>query len=341
VRGRAGGAGATKAAGGGGAAREAAAAKAASGGAECEAAAAKAAGSGAAREAAAAKAAGSGAAREAGSAKAARSGGAGATKAASGGGAAANKAGSAKAAGSGAARETAAAKAPPSAAQWGSVCAALQKWREGLQGGEGGAGRPPEPSVTTIAERYQGDPWAVLASTILSLRTKDEVTLEASKRLLEKAPGPRELAEIPESQVAALAYPAGFYRNKAASLKKIAGILLERHGGKVPADMGELLALPGVGRKTANLVLIEAFGLPAICVDIHVHRISNRCGWLSSKTPDETEAILREILPKKYWKGLNALLVLYGQRLCRPVSPRCSLCVIAAQCMRAGVERSR
>jgi len=223
--------------------------------------------------------------------------------------------------------------------KWDAVHLALAKWREGLQNEPSGALK--EPSVTTVAERYRNDPWAVLVSTILSLRTKDEVTLEASKRLLEQAPGPWELAALPEDQVAALAYPAGFYRNKAASLKKIAGILLEQYQGKVPADMDALLALPGVGRKTANLVLIEAFDLPGICVDIHVHRISNRCGWLSSKTPDETEAILREILPREYWKGLNALLVLYGQNLCRPVSPYCSRCVIARHCGQIGVERSR
>jgi len=222
---------------------------------------------------------------------------------------------------------------------WDAIHRALSKWRKGLQGDPSGALK--EPSVTTVAEFYRNDPWAVLVSTILSLRTKDEVTLEASKRLLEQAPGPRELAALPEDQVAALAYPAGFYRNKAASLKKIAGILLEQYRGKVPADMDALLALPGVGRKTANLVLIEAFDLPGICVDIHVHRISNRCGWLSSKAPDDTEAILREILPAKYWKGLNALLVLYGQNLCRPVSPHCSRCAIAGHCARVGVERSR
>ena len=181
----------------------------------------------------------------------------------------------------------------------------------------------------------------MLVSTILSLRTKDDVTLETSRRLLAKAPGPKELAALRVDQVARLAYPAGFYRTKAASLKKIAAILLEQYNGEVPADMDALLALPGVGRKTANLVLIEAFDLPGICVDVHVHRISNRCGWLSTKTPEETEMTLREILPKKYWKGLNALLVLYGQNLCRPVSPYCSRCVIKAHCKQVGVERSR
>ena len=172
------------------------------------------------------------------------------------------------------------------------------------------------PSVSTVAEHYRRDPWAVLVSTIISLRTKDEVTIVASKRLLEKAPTPAKLAALKEETIEKLIYPAGFYRNKAASLKKIAAILLEQYNGNVPATMDELLALPGVGRKTANLVLIEAFDLDGICVDIHVHRISNRCGWLVSKTPDETEMILREILPKKYWKRLNYLLVLYGQRLC-------------------------
>lgn len=211
------------------------------------------------------------------------------------------------------------------------IITALEKWREGFN----------DPSVTLVAERYRRDPWPVLVSTILSLRTKDEVTLEASKRLLAQAPGPAELAALSEETIARLAYPAGFYKTKAASLKKIAAILLERYEGSVPADMDALLALPGVGRKTANLVLIEAFDLPGICVDVHVHRISNRRGWVSTKTPEETEMTLREILPPKYWKGLNALLVLYGQRLCRPVSPFCSRCVISGGCKRIGVDRAR
>ena len=230
---------------------------------------------------------------------------------------------------------------------WSAIHRALQRWRKELQTEREEAGAEKEPSVTTVAERYHRDPgnssvpWAVLVSTILSLRTKDEVTMETSRRLLAKAPGPRELAALRVDHVARLAYPAGFYRTKAANLKKIAAILLEQYNGKVPADMDALLALPGVGRKTANLVLIEAFDLPGICVDVHVHRISNRCGWLSTKTPEETEMTLREILPKKYWKGLNALLVLYGQNLCRPVSPYCSRCVIKAHCKQVGVERSR
>jgi len=225
--------------------------------------------------------------------------------------------------------------------QWDAIHRALDAWRKGLHKEREEAGFEKEPAVTTVAEHYRHDPWAVLVSTILSLRTKDDVTLETSRRLLAKAGGPVELAALREDQVARLAYPAGFYRTKAASLKKIAAILLEQYNGEVPADMDALLALPGVGRKTANLVLIEAFDLPGICVDVHVHRISNRCGWLSTKTPEETEMTLREILPKKYWKGINALLVLYGQNLCRPVSPHCSRCVIKSHCRQIGVDRSR
>ena len=225
--------------------------------------------------------------------------------------------------------------------EWDAIHKALVKWRKDLQMEREAAGVEKEPAVTTVAENYRHDPWAVLVSTILSLRTKDDVTMETSRRLLAQAGTPAELAAMREDAVARLAYPAGFYRTKAASLKKIAAILLGEYGGNVPADMDALLALPGVGRKTANLVLIEAFDLPGICVDVHVHRISNRSGWLCTKTPEETEMTLREILPKKYWKGINALLVLYGQNLCRPLSPHCSRCVITAHCKRVGVDRSR
>jgi endonuclease-3 len=214
---------------------------------------------------------------------------------------------------------------------WASIVKALETWRRGLE----------DPSVTTVAEQYSRDPWAVLVSTILSLRTKDEVTLVTSARLLARARDPAELSALTEEEVARLAYPAGFYRTKAANLKKIAAILLDTYDGKVPSDMDELLALPGVGRKTANLVLIEAFDLPGICVDVHVHRICNRADWIRTRNPEETETALRRDLPRRYWKGINALLVLYGQQLCRPVSPYCSRCVIAPYCGRRGVEKSR
>ncbi|MDR2160306.1 MAG: endonuclease III [Treponema sp.] len=236
-----------------------------------------------------------------------------------------------------------AAKSPEKAPEkrlWAGVFGALEKWRNDLrrERTETEAG---DPSVTTVAERYRRDPWAVLVSTILSLRTKDEVTLAASRRFLEKAGDPKTLLSLPVEEAARLAYPAGFYRTKADNLMKIAAILEERHGGKVPSDMETLLGLPGVGRKTANLVRIEAFDLPGICVDIHVHRINNRAGWVTTKTPEETEMALRRELPQKYWKPINALLVLYGQNICRPVSPHCSRCVITKFCRRIGVEKSR
>jgi len=216
---------------------------------------------------------------------------------------------------------------------WDKIFTALEKWRRDINADE--------PSVSAVAENYRREPWAVLASTIISLRTKDEVTIAASRRLLEKARTPALLGAMKETAIEKLIYPAGFYRNKAVSLKKIAKILIEQYDGNVPSSMEELLSLPGVGRKTANLVLNEAFDIDAICVDIHVHRISNRCGWLCSKTPEETEMILREILPRKHWKRINYLLVLYGQKLCRPVSPFCSNCVICKYCSRNGVTKFR
>ncbi|MCL2411653.1 MAG: endonuclease III [Treponema sp.] len=219
----------------------------------------------------------------------------------------------------------------------------LNKWHENLCAAQNGVGgvRSNDPSVTTIAELYRSQPWAVLVSTILSLRTKDEVTIVASKRILKEAGSPELLLLMKEKEIEKLIYPVGFYRNKAASLKKIAQILLDQYNGKVPHTMEDLLSLPGVGRKTANLVLVEAFDKDALCVDIHVHRITNRLGWLKSKNPDETEMILRELMPVKYWKRINYLLVLYGQNLCRPVSPYCSKCVIKQHCECNGVDRSR
>ncbi|GHV75218.1 endonuclease III [Spirochaetia bacterium] len=215
---------------------------------------------------------------------------------------------------------------------WDGIVTALEKWRKADDG---------DPSVSTVAERYRQDPWAVLASTILSLRTKDEVTLVRSQALLEKAPTAEALLTLPVEEIEKLVYPVGFYRTKAQNLKKIAAIIMETYQGEVPANLDLLLAMPGVGRKTANLVLTEAFDMDGICVDVHVHRITNRLGVLQSKTPEETEMILREILPKEYWKRINILLVLYGQRVCRPVSPFCSRCVMPEHCRRVGVDRER
>ena len=221
---------------------------------------------------------------------------------------------------------------------WDAIFKNLENWRKKI------LKETEDTAVTALAAEKNDTPakaWTVLVSTILSLRTKDEVTRITSRRLLEKAPGPGELLSLGIENVARLAYPAGFYRTKAGNLLKISAILLEKFSGKVPADMDALLSLPGVGRKTANLVLTEAFDMYGICVDIHVHRICNRAGWVSSANPEKTEAALREKLPKKYWKRINGLLVLYGQKTCRPVSPFCSQCVIGGHCKRLGVERSR
>jgi endonuclease-3 len=218
---------------------------------------------------------------------------------------------------------------------WDGLFKTLEAWRR-LEAEAGSV-----PSVTEVAEYSKRDPWAVLASTILSLRTKDAVTSVASRALLSEAPDPAVLLTLTEQEIGRLIYPAGFYKTKAANLKKIAALLTEQYGGKVPPDMDRLLALPGVGRKTANLVLTEAFDMYGICVDVHVHRICNRLGALETKTPEETETRLRNILPRKYWKGINSLFVLYGQQICRPVSPFCSRCVIAACCEKRGVERTR
>ena len=198
----------------------------------------------------------------------------------------------------------------------------------------------PLPSVDRI-EAERSDPWDVLVSTVISLRTKDAVTLAASKRLIEEAPTPEALLALPEERIAALIYPAGFYRTKAGNLLRIAGLLTEKHDGAVPADREALTALPGVGLKTANLVLSVGFGIPAICVDIHVHRIANRRGWIRTSKPDDSEKALRGILPERWWIPVNRLLVSFGQRVCTPTSPRCSICPFGESCPRYGTTRTR
>jgi endonuclease-3 len=195
-------------------------------------------------------------------------------------------------------------------------------------------------AVSEVARRRH-DPFEVLISTMISLRTKDEVTAAASRRLLARAATPSLLAALPEQEIARLIYPAGFYNSKAKNLKAAAAILATRHDSRVPATMEELLALPGVGRKTANLVRNLGYGLEGICVDTHVHRICNRLGWVQTSTPEQTEAELEKILPRRYWIGINEILVRFGQRLCTPISPKCSLCPIAGHCPRLGVIRSR
>ncbi|MDR0411569.1 MAG: endonuclease III [Treponema sp.] len=219
---------------------------------------------------------------------------------------------------------------------WDAVFEILEAWRTALK-----AQNEEDPAVTTVAETYRKDPWAVLASTILSLRTKDDVTMRTSKALLAKAPTPAALLALSEEEISRLIFPAGFYRTKAKNLLAIAQTLGEKYNGAVPSDIDALLALPGVGRKTANLVITEAFGMDGVCVDVHVHRISNRAGWVRTSTPEQTEAALRETLPRPFWRRINNLLVLYGQRLCRPISPFCSKCVIKEHCAQNGVGKSR
>lgn len=196
------------------------------------------------------------------------------------------------------------------------------------------------PIITFIANRG-ATPFEVLVSTILSLRTKDEVTAQAARRLFQEARTPERILALGEQRLSELIYPVGFYPTKARRLMAISRIILEDHGGQVPDTIEVLLRLPGVGRKTANLVLVEGFKKPAVCVDTHVHRISNRIGYVQTKTPDQTEMALRGKLPRKHWIRYNELLVAFGQVICRPVSPFCSKCPVARMCPRVGVERSR
>lgn len=203
------------------------------------------------------------------------------------------------------------------------------------------AGQRFDAPVMELIAGQTGDPWAVLAGTILSLRTKDEVTHAATTRLLAAARDPESLLALPAKRIESLIYPVGFYRTKAKSLRETARILIDEHGGRVPSDLDQLLALPGVGRKTANLVLVLGFRIPAICVDTHVHRISNRLGFVATKTPEETERALTDVLPRKHWLDVNATLVAFGQSICQPLSPRCSACPVRRACPRIAVTRSR
>ena len=188
---------------------------------------------------------------------------------------------------------------------------------------------------------YTQTPFTVLISCILSLRTQDKTTHAASERLFRLASAPREMIELSTAAIQKAIYPVGFYKTKAENIKKICEILLSRNSGTVPDELEALLELPGVGRKTANLVVTLGFGKPGICVDTHVHRITNRWGYVQTKTPEQTEMALREILPAKYWIIINDLLVSYGQNRCKPISPICSACKIRTYCDRKGVEVSR
>lgn len=196
------------------------------------------------------------------------------------------------------------------------------------------------PSVTIIAEQHRSA-FHVLVSCIISLRTKDAVTAAASARLFARASTPQEIAELGSDEIATLIYPAGFYRNKSQQIQQICKTLVDKFAGTVPESIEDLLTFKGVGRKTANLVMTLGHSKPGICVDVHVHRITNRWGYVASKTPDQTEQMLREKLPPQYWQSINDLLVCYGQNCCYPVSPACSRCSLKEWCSRIGVLRSR
>jgi len=196
------------------------------------------------------------------------------------------------------------------------------------------------PAVEKIAQESQEDPFEVLISTMLSAQTRDPVTAAASARLFGVARTPRTMAKLTERQIEKLIYPVSFYRNKAAHVKETCRILVGRFRGRVPATMEELLMLPGVGRKTANLVLILSFkSLKNICVDTHVHRISNRLGWVRTRTPEETEQALYKSTSARWWPYINLYLVTWGQNVCRPLYPRCGACLIRAHCPQIGVTQ--
>ena len=196
------------------------------------------------------------------------------------------------------------------------------------------------PAIEKISEGQQKDPFQILIATLLSARTKDETTLAASTRLFKKAPTAPAVAALTVKQIEKLIYPGGFYRTKAGFVKKTSKALVAKFGGRVPSTLDELVTLPGVGRKTANLVLILAFGSEtSICVDIHVHRISNRLGWVQTRDPEATEQALYRVIDARWWPLVNLYLVTWGQNVCRPVYPRCGDCAISSDCRRVGVER--
>ncbi|GIX48252.1 MAG: endonuclease III [Candidatus Tectimicrobiota bacterium] len=195
--------------------------------------------------------------------------------------------------------------------------------------------------VVSLMAQEKRDPYRVLIATLLSLRTQDQTTAAAAERLFALAATPQAMCQLDADTIARAIYPVGFYRTKAQQILAISQRLVAEFGGRVPDDLDTLLTFPGVGRKTANLVLAEGYGIPAIGVDTHVHRISNRWGYVRTKTPLETEMALRRKLPRQYWIAYNPLLVALGQYCCKPVTPQCSRCPVASLCPRIGVSRWR
>jgi endonuclease-3 len=195
-------------------------------------------------------------------------------------------------------------------------------------------------ALAIVAERTR-DPFRVLIACILSLRTQDTTTGPAAERLFARADTPAGMLRLAAPAIARVIYPVGFYRTKARVIRGICRDLLARFNGRVPDDIDALLTFEGVGRKTANLVVTMGYGKPGICVDTHVHRVSNRLGYVRTKTPEQTEMALRATLPRRHWIGYNDLLVAFGQNVCAPISPRCSICPVRARCRRVGVTVSR
>lgn len=197
------------------------------------------------------------------------------------------------------------------------------------------------PSVSQISLLEKDRPFRVLISCLLSLRTKDEVTFPASERLFQRAASLKVLSQLPPSEIEKIIYPVGFYKTKAKLLPEVCKHILREFGGKVPEEIEDLIKIKGVGRKTANLVRGLGYGKPAVCVDTHVHRISNRLGLFKTKNAEETEYKLREILPQRYWIEYNDLLVTWGQNICKPISPLCSRCPLNAECPKVEVTHKR
>lgn len=194
-----------------------------------------------------------------------------------------------------------------------------------------------EPVLTRIARKTR-DPFQVLISCLLSLRTRDETTAAASKRLFAICDDPKRMKRLSPARIEKAIYPVGFYKTKARRIIEICGLLLDEHDGRVPDTLEGLLALPGVGPKTANIVIVYGFGKPGLPIDTHCHRIPNRIGWIETKTPEETEQVLRKELPRKYWMLFNDLFVQFGQNMCKPIGPKCPKCVIAKYCEKRGVK---
>ena len=191
--------------------------------------------------------------------------------------------------------------------------------------------KQPQSDFVKLMDSFN-DPFIVLIACILSLRTNDRTTYPATLRMLELGKTPEDFAKMNPEILEKAIYPVGFYANKAKQIVELSKILVEKYNSKVPCDIDELCKFSGVGRKTANLVLSEGFHKPAICVDVHVHRITNRWGYVKTKNPEETEFALREKLPQKYWIDINSLLVTHGQNVCKPINPKCTICPLNDYC---------